>query len=752
MSKFFAGAGSSSEEEEEYVLSSTSKTMDSKQQRKFMADSGSSSEDDSSSSYGSDAESEVMSDTADKQRQKEMETRRSRFLIGSDSESDSDEDVQRVVKSQKDKAHVELNGIQDSIGDAIDADEWTVVSTDFDRWLKSASRALRYGALPESFFDFVDFLADVDKSAEQVKKLKADEARAFNTFKHKYKKTDFESFKASSVTIQQQQDELAKPRVMDDQQFLDEITAANVPMKIQEILGTRGRRKGASERSENEVVLKRCLQAANTPELKSQVLVALLSTMMDSSVGSMSADQLVALLDNLASLGSELTRCDVKKESGSEQTVSAINYAVSYAALLQRCDDEYSLSINSCDHHSPAYMELIKIELASLMSELRRAILVLNRFGLDEFVLECQWRLLERLYYRQSTNTTECKSLLTALYSSGQEVMQARALLCHVHILAVRNRFAEAKQLLSSSHLQDHISRFSINHQILYNRCLVQLGLAAFRSGAMMDTYFCLHEICSSGRPKELVGQGLSPSPATTSSSQHHQRQERLRLVPHHCHVNIELVDTVFSIASVLLEVPQAAAQHAGIHSPNPRKIFQSRHLKRILDTHERSLFNGPPENSRETIVAACRALIVGDWRKCQELLVDGIKVWPGNMVADVKRVVSEKVRRAALLTMIYTMAVSTTVFDCQFLAQRFELEQSVVAECLKAHASLTTADDGKTFTFKDTKQLRQDHVERTLSCLRELCIPNYANYADDMGALEYVMYGQSLSAPAVDN
>lgn len=53
------------------------------------------------------------------------------------------------------------------------------------------------------------------------------------------------------------------------------------------------------------------------------------------------------------------------------------------------------------------------------------------------------------------------------------------------------------------------IAPFIIAPQILYNRTMVQLGICAFRQGMIKDAHNALLDIQSSGRAKELLGQGL---------------------------------------------------------------------------------------------------------------------------------------------------------------------------------------------------------------------------------------------------
>jgi translation initiation factor 3 subunit C len=74
--------------------------------------------------------------------------------------------------------------------------------------------------------------------------------------------------------------------------------------------------------------------------------------------------------------------------------------------------------------------------------------------------------------------------LAVALYQHGTDRLRTRALLCHAYHHALHGRFHQARDLLLMSHLQETINLADVGTKVLYNRTMVQLGLAAFRMGA----------------------------------------------------------------------------------------------------------------------------------------------------------------------------------------------------------------------------------------------------------------------------
>ena len=75
---------------------------------------------------------------------------------------------------------------------------------------------------------------------------------------------------------------------------------------------------------------------------------------------------------------------------------------------------------------------------------------------------------------------------------------------------------------------------------------------------ATKEQISALLDIQSSGQAKELLGQGL----LLCSLQEHNQEQkvERRQQVPFHLHINLKLLEAVYLVSAMLLEIPYMAA------------------------------------------------------------------------------------------------------------------------------------------------------------------------------------------------
>ncbi len=175
-------------------------------------------------------------------------------------------------------------------------------------------------------------------------------------------------------------------------------------------------------------------------------------------------------------------------------------------------------------------------------------------------------------------SSTDVEKLCVLVYTHGDERLKTNALLCHVYHHALHDRFHQARDLMLMSHIQDNIQHMDARMQVLFNRAMVQLGLSAFRRGAIYEAHSCLSDICS-GKTREYLAQGMS-SARFQEKTPEQEKLEKLRQVPFHMHINLDLLDTVHLTTAMLLEIPNMAAHPHDIRPkvpccPSPFFLFK---------------------------------------------------------------------------------------------------------------------------------------------------------------------------------
>lgn len=302
----------------------------------------------------------------------------------------------------------------------------------------------------------------------------------------------------------------------------------------------------------------------------------------------------------------------------------------SAASFSERLDDELTRSLQNIDPHTPEYIERLRDE-GSLYTVLVRAQLYQEHLVNNAKIAAEQsslnrvmTRRIEHLYFKPSQvvdilETTTWKSIPSSLdslitprdaprhadtlmrilcnyiFKEGDATQRARSMLFQIYWLALQDRYFEARDYALMSHLTESINAFDTPTQVLFNRALVQIGMAAFRRGLISDAQHTLQEICGSNRQKELLAQGVQLQ-RYSQISPDQERMEKQRLYPFHMHINLELLETIYLTSSMLLEIPLLAQIGS---APESKKRIISKQFRRLLEYHERAIFTGPPENTR---------------------------------------------------------------------------------------------------------------------------------------------------------
>ncbi|KAA3673896.1 translation initiation factor 3 subunit C, partial [Paragonimus westermani] len=195
--------------------------------------------------------------------------------------------------------------------------------------------------------------------------------------------------------------------------------------------------------------------------------------------------------------------------------------------------------------------------------------------------------------------------------------LRTRAILCHIYHLALYDNWYQARDLMLMSNLQMSIEHADQSTMILYNRAMAQLGLSAFRQGHIRETHNALADLIGSGRIKELLAQGPHGQTRYERSIEEEKREQALQ-VPYHMYINTELIECVYHVCAMLLEIPNLAANETDLRW---RPISKPFHM--ALRVHDRQTLIGPPETPRDYVLAAAKAMRYGNWNACTQYIIN---------------------------------------------------------------------------------------------------------------------------------
>jgi len=228
--------------------------------------------------------------------------------------------------------------------------------------------------------------------------------------------------------------------------------------------------------------------------------------------------------------------------------------------------------------------------------------------------------------------------LAVLVYRYGDDRAKSMTMLAHIYKHALENRFFAARDMLLMSHLQETISESDVPLQVMFNRTMTQLGLCAFRIGKPWEAHACLQELCSPSygggggglaRMKELLAQGITQQRGYEKTPDQEKAEAR-RQVPYHMHINLDFIETAHLTSAMLLEVPAMALSKA---RGDVRRWPISKSFQYFLRNSMKQAFPGPPENTRDFVMAATRCLMRGDWSGAYNHIT-GIRSWKALSVA----------------------------------------------------------------------------------------------------------------------
>ncbi|KAL1880778.1 hypothetical protein VTK73DRAFT_5163 [Phialemonium thermophilum] len=544
-------------------------------------------------------------------------------------------------------------------------------------------------------------------------------------------------------------------------------TPESIFKHLRSIMESRGKKN--TDRLEQIDIMEKLYDVAQTPYQQIRVLLTLVSTRFDLGSGaatSMPVEhwkaaekemyQLLSILDaNSEYIVVENAEewDDDEKPPVLEKGEKYIKVPGSIVSYVERLDDELIRSLQNIDPHTSEYIERLSDE-GSLYNIIFRGLLYYEKLQKDPTLEVPQdslnrmvARRLEHVYFKpaqvikileencwksvpatvQSSITPRSQSvdaaqlvntLCTYLFAHSEGIIRARAMLCQIYFLALHDEYYKARDMMLMSHLQETINSFDVQTQILYNRTLVQVGLCAFRKGLIYDAQNTLQEICGSSRPKELLAQGVMMQRYSQVSPEQ-ERLEKQRQLPFHMHINLELLECVYLTCSMLLEIPLLAQTGS---SPDVKKRVISKTYRRMLEYHERQIFTGPPENTRDHVMQASKALAAGEWKRAIHF-IHSIKIWDLMPNTEgIKALLAKQIQEEGLRTYLFTYAPFYDTLSIDTLSGMFELEKrkvSAVVSKMISHEELAAALDQVTETVifrKGVELSRLQSLALTLS------------------------------------
>lgn len=240
---------------------------------------------------------------------------------------------------------------------------------------------------------------------------------------------------------------------------------------------------------------------------------------------------------------------------------------------VERLDDEFIKLLKECDPHSNDYVERLKDEVA-VTKLIEQVLKYVEIQGTSLEICRVYLRKIDHLYYKFDpnvlkkkkgqfegrTSVDEMEKVCHYIYANDNtDRLRTRAILSHIFHHALHDNWFQARDLVLMSHLQETIQHSDPSTQILYNRMMANLGLCAFRQGNVKDAHQCLIELMMTAKPKELLAQGLLPQRQHERSLEQ-EKVEKQRQMPFHMHINLELLECVYLVSAMLLEIPYMAA------------------------------------------------------------------------------------------------------------------------------------------------------------------------------------------------
>lgn len=739
MSRFFvSGYASDSSSEEEDLLSTS--------EEELLSSSGDESD---SSFFNDDDEDESDESSSDEDSGRSSGPAyflKKSFLKGSaaDSDSESDDEGRKVVKSAKDKLLDDMKASIEVINSNKYTNNWSTVLNEFDKFGRFLIRCNQTNIGTPRFY--IKLLTSLDNSITEAinnekddKTMKADEARSFNTLRQRIKKqikefqVYYDLYKENPEEFDDKEDEsLESLHTAAMEGGKDENEGANLqPSRVlspifhtlKVISESRGKKN--VDKNEQVSTLESLLEthaATGSPFELISIYQMLLSIRFDASSyqAFMPVDQWKKNEEDLGKL-LDLLEANIDKYQVSELGTTTDDIDIepvanangvkvlfgSITSSIDRLDDEFTKSLQNTDPHSTDYVERLKDE-TTIYNLIVRGQVYVESITPKEFVHQSEQlarivlRRLEHVYYKPN-QLIKANEEEAWKHIKGDSSIVAKGSAPNVVIDGLSKFLQEQEHKIYGKHaILFSTYYYAVNNQYqeakeLFLSSQFHVNINSAESSLQVQYNRALVQLglsaFRSGHIDEchkILNEIVNSQRAKELLGQGFNSKfpnqatvvEKQKLLPFHQHINLELLECVFMTCSLLIEIPTLAAI-AHNHKDPKRKNQSLKSFKSKLEFHDRQFFTGPPESIKDHIVHASIALQKGDWSKSYKLL-SSIKIWklfPDT--EDLLTMMKNQLQIEGLRTYIFTYKSVFTKLSIEKLLKIFELSDKEIVAIL---------------------------------------------------------------------
>ncbi|KAI0779679.1 eukaryotic translation initiation factor 3 subunit 8 [Fomes fomentarius] len=735
MSRFFRAADdsdsdSSSSEEEELMSSDDEGPKPAAPAAKpamsrFLKSAG----DSDSSEESSSEESEMSSD------EEEVKPKAGRFLVGATADSDSDEDVKRVVKSARDKRLDEMEATGKSIDNAVRINDWVATQKVFDNLGRMVQRQQNVSEPVPPFYlrtlvNLKNSLnAAVAKEKESKDKMNASNARALTAVKQKIKKISKE-FEAELKRFQEDPEafereytatvapeptpalvKAKKPKRGEEEEGDDEFTTVgkggkgiqftpeSIFKNLQVIQEARGKKN--TDRTEQIRILEKLLEVSVTPYQRIRVLLALIASRFDynSSVAThmpidlwlaaqREVDQLIAVVANEPQYSiQEITEDydELAERSPATEKDGIVRIRGSVISFVDRLDDEFTKSLQNIDPHGTEYVDRLKDEKV-LYSTICRAQALYEKSQQADPLGRVVMRRLEHIYSKPDPVVLALEATVSASETKPSVVLSDGKTSFLIHSLCVY-LYKSGNSLLRTRAMLCHIYHYALHNDFHTARDMLLMShLQESIHNADVATQILYNRTvvqlglsafrCGLIKEAQATLQDIFATQRVKellAQGVHQQRYQVLTPEQEKAERQRQLPFHMH-INTELLEAAFLVSSML-VEIPVLASIDSEEQKRKAISKSFRRLLDfADRQSTRDHIMQASKALQNGEWEKCRDL-IQSIKIWTlMPECTQVKEMLAKRIQEEGLRTYLFTYAPHYSTLSLLLLSKTFSL------------------------------------------------------------------------------